>query len=491
MKSDKFILSSFSSYRDVIGQYKDTYIKNSSAVKIREDDSCVEVCVAAGRSSEVVPFLKDFHAPKNILVITVSDSEFAEFIGNIVDSHSETETIEEKSNFFSLETVSESAPVVNIINATCLEAVRRGASDIHIQCESEQVRIRFRIDGVLQTVRSLQKAIFQSLSSRIKVMSNLNIMEQRLPQDGHMTVRDGETALDFRVSVVPNTYGESIVLRLFDMDKSVQSLSQLGFSEETYRTIKKSSAIPNGLVIVTGPTGSGKTTTLHALLSELDSEKLKIITIEDPVEKALPHIDQIQVNDAIGLTFENILSKILRQDPDVIMVGEIRDNATAQLAVRAALTGHLIFSTLHTNDSISAVSRLRNMGVEPYLIASVLKFSSAQRLVRKVCPHCAKEVPITSELRMLANSFSLSGNSMKEAVGCEKCLFMGYKGRTAVSEIFEIDSEERELIEEKKGDSALHALLEQKGMRTLKEDALRKVLSGETTFSEIMREGLL
>ncbi|WP_407425851.1 GspE/PulE family protein, partial [Treponema sp.] len=251
-----------------------------------------------------------------------------------------------------------------------------------------------------------------------------------------------------------------------------------------------SSSIPGVSIIITGPTGSGKTTTLHALLGEMDAERLKIITIEDPVEKLLPHIDQIQVNEAIGLTFESVLSKLLRQDPDVIMVGEIRDSATAPLAVRAALTGHLIFSTLHTNDSVSAISRLRNMGVEPYLISSVLRFSLAQRLVRKVCPHCSKSVPLSAEMTALAKKYNLHGETMKESVGCEKCLFTGYKGRTAVSEVFELDGDVTEAIDEMKGDSALYDIFRKKGMKTMQEDAVKKVLSGEITFSEVVREGL-
>lgn len=490
MSGNKFSLPAFSSYRNISEQYKDSYIRNSFAVKISEDDESVRIAVAESKACEAIPFLKNLHASKNVIPTVVSDSDFAEFIGNIVDSHSVADKDESKDNPFALESVSESAPAVNIINATCIEAVRRGASDIHIQCESDSVRIRFRIDGVLKTSRTLEKSVFPSLSSRIKVMANMNIMEQRLPQDGHISVSEGNKSLDFRVSVVPNAYGESIVLRLFDNSESVQKLSQLGFSQENYETIKKTSSIPNGLVIITGPTGSGKTTTLHALLGEMDAERLKIITIEDPVEKLLPHIDQIQVNEAIGLTFESVLSKLLRQDPDVIMVGEIRDSATAQLAVRAALTGHLIFSTLHTNDSVSAISRLRNMGVEPYLISSVLRFSLAQRLVRKVCPYCSKSVPLSAEMAALAKKYDLHGETMKESVGCEKCLFTGYKGRTAVSEVFELDGEVTEAIDEMKGDSALYDIFRKKGMRTMQEDAVNKVLSGETTFQEVVREGL-
>ncbi len=493
MADVEFNICDYKDYRSCSGQYRDSYIRNSGAVKISESENEVVVAVSFGRCREVKSFLSEFHAPKEVRFIVVEDSDFAGFIGSVVDSSSAEPVPASSSDDeeqFGLEDVSDSAPVINIINAICLAAIRRNASDIHIQPEKDALRVRFRIDGVLKVVKVMDAGLAESIASRIKVMSNLNILEQRLPQDGRMRVTLGNRALDFRVSFIPVAHGESIVLRIFNTKKEIQKLSELGFSQASYDTLQKALCIPNGLILATGPTGSGKTTTLHALLSGMDSEALKIITIEDPVERIIPGVDQIQVNDSIGLTFDSILRRILRQDPDVIMVGEIRDSATAELAIRAALTGHVILSTLHTNDSISAVTRLRNMGVEPYLVSSVLKYSIAQRLVRKVCPHCSMSVPLNSEMKKLKDKYKLSGDAMKVSKGCEQCGFTGYKGRTVVSEIFELTDECASSIDAEHPVTKLYDFAEKNDMKLLSYDAVQKVLSGETTYSEIHREAL-
>lgn len=460
-----FDITQFFSYKDVAGQYTDTFIKSSRCVKLDETDSLVKIIVCES-SKENCEILKSVHSPKEIELIVVKDSEFAEFTGSCVEKVSESISVKNPSASFSLEEINSDAPVVNIINAICLEAIRKNASDIHIQGTKNAIEVRLRIDGVLETVKLLDKSIFDPLVSRIKVMSDLNVMEKRLCQDGRMSVFANGRKLDFRVSIVPAVFGQNVVLRLFNAENNDIKLDALGFSDNDLLKIKKSLNEPHGMILVTGPTGSGKSTTLHAMLREMDINHLKIVTIEDPVEKIVDGIEQIQVNDEIGLTFSSILRRILRQDPDVIMVGEIRDKETAELAVRSALTGHLILSTLHTNDSISSVTRLKNLGIEPYLISGVLKTCIAQRLVRRICPSC-------------------------KGCGCSLCSNTGYKGRIAVGEVFEVSEMISSLIENNSSDSEIRTFVGKSGFTDLKTDARRKVEAGITSEAELMREGLL
>ena len=465
-KSAVFDITEFSSYKEVFGQYTDQFIKSSRCVKISDGDTSVRIAVSEN-FKEKADVLKAVHAPKEIELLLVKDSDFAEFIGSFVDRIPEKSGSTNRDDLsFRLEDINSEAPVVNIINAICLEAIRKNASDIHIQGEKKSVAVRLRIDGVLQTVKHLDKSIFDSLVSRIKVMSGLNVMENRLCQDGRMSVQAQDKKLDFRVSIVPAVSGQNIVLRLFNAESEELSLEQLGFSESNLAKINSTLKFPHGMILVTGPTGSGKTTTLHAMIKKMDREHLKIVTIEDPVEKIIDGIEQIQVNDEIGLTFSSILRRILRQDPDVIMVGEIRDSETAELAIRSALTGHLILSTLHTNDSISSVTRLKNLGIEPYLISSVLKSCIAQRLVRKICPSCAGS-------------------------GCEECNHTGFKGRISVGEIFMVDERVSEMIEKGDTDSQIRKVLLDSGFTTLHDDALLKIKEGISTKEEVSREGLI
>lgn len=466
-KEDRlFNIIEFSHYKKIPGQYTDQFIKESRCVKVFEDSNTVTVA-AAESFREKTKVLSSVHYPKRIKIITVKDSEFAEFTGNFVDSISESrKSISDNGVSFHLEDINSDAPVVNIINAFCLEAIRRKASDIHIQGTKGALEVRFRIDGVLQTVKKLDKSITDSLVNRIKVMAGLNVMENRLCQDGRMTVISEERKLDFRVSIVPSVSGQNIVLRLFNTECSDFSLGELGFSKENLSRITGVLRNPYGMILVTGPTGSGKTTTLHSMIKTMDIEHLKIVTIEDPVEKVIDGIEQIQVNDEIGLSFSNILRRILRQDPDVIMVGEIRDRETAELAVRSALTGHLILSTLHTNDSISSITRLRNLGIEPYLIASVLKACIAQRLIRKLCSDCKGQ-------------------------GCEACSFTGFKGRTSVGEVFVVDDKVSQMIEKGEADSKIKNFMIKNGFTPLCEDAREKIKQGISSETEMYREGLL
>ncbi|MCQ2589760.1 MAG: GspE/PulE family protein [Treponema sp.] len=459
-------IKNFSLYRTIDQQYTDEFIRSSRCVKKYENNNEVFVFVSQ-EFKEKIPLLEKIHSPKTVRTIFVKDSDFVEFIGNHVEKNSENVIGDRgrESGEISLQTISSDAPVVNIINAVFLEAIRKKASDIHIHCDKNEINIRFRIDGLLQTVKTLNKSLYTSFVSRIKVMANLNIMENRLCQDGRISVNYENKTVDFRVSIVPTSKGQSIVLRLFDTEEEVLELEDLGFSERNLSILLKSLGLPNGMILITGPTGSGKTTTLHAMLSKMDRSHLKIITIEDPVEKEIEGVDQIQVNEEIDLTFENILRRVLRQDPDVIMVGEIRDKETAELAVRASLTGHLILSTLHTNDSFSAITRLKNLGIKPYLIASVLKVCMAQRLIRKVCIYC-------------------------KGKGCEECNGTGYKGRIAVGETFTVTDLISRQIEECESEDEIKTSAIKQGFVSLKEDALLKVQGGISTKEEIIREGI-
>ena len=384
-----------------------------------------------------------------------------------------------------------SAPVVNIINAICIEAIRLESSDIHIEAHADSVHIRYRIDGVLRSVKKIDKSVFLTISNRVKIMANLNPLEQRLPQDGRMSVSIEKSTIDLRVSIIPVANGESIVLRIFNTSAKLRTLDELGFYPHDLDAIKTAVKQPFGLILLTGPTGSGKTTTLHALIASLPIPELKIITIEDPVEQLIPGVNQVQVNDEINLSFDGMLRRVLRQDPNVIMVGEIRDTPTAELALRSALTGHLILSTLHTNDSVSVITRLENMGLDPYLIAAVLRCSVAQRLVRKVCPLCRKKVSINKQVKSLLLKYKVTGDVMYESEGCPDCEYTGYKGRTVIGEVFTMNKNIEEMIASRKplADIARYAAAHT-GMGSMAKNALQKTVDGITTLREIEREVL-
>ena len=352
-----------------------------------------------------------------------------------------------------IDKVANDAPAVNFVNAVCMDGIRGGASDIHIESGIEYARVRYRIDGVLKTVAEIESGRFESISSRIKIMANLNILEKRQPQDGRITVALGNEKADLRVSIIPVSCGESIVLRILGKSSSLLKLNDLGFSKEQLADIYSMMKIPHGLILVTGPTGSGKTTTLNAMMREMSDEKIKIVSIEDPVEFVVDGVNQIQINEQIGLGFDSILRRVLRQDPNVIMVGEIRDRATAELSVRAALTGHLVLSTIHTNDAAGSITRLRDMGIEPFLIASVLKGTIAQRLVRKYSAEKEK-----------------------------------FEGRIIISETFRTDDKLSEIISTDCREKAIRDYLAETGMCFLKDDALKKISLGLTTRAEAERE---
>ncbi len=470
-------------------QYPREFISHRGVVKLFEDEEGVRIAVVDGSGDDIFEYLEGYHLPKKVTFCSVSKSEFATFIGETTSIEPPVQTADQARNhYFTLDTITQDAPVINIINSICIEAIRLEASDIHIEAQAESVHIRYRIDGVLRIVKKIDKSLFNSVSNRIKIMADMNTMEQRLPQDGRMTVMVGDTTIDLRVSIIPITNGESIVLRIFNKSTKLLTLDQLGFYPDALEQIRTCAHQPYGLILLTGPTGSGKTTTLHALLGTLAISELKIITIEDPVEQLIPGISQVQINDDINLSFDGMLRRVLRQDPNVIMVGEIRDGITAELALRSALTGHLILSTLHTNDSISVIARLENMGLEPYLIAAVLRCSVAQRLVRRVCPHCAKEIKAPRKIKSLYHTYDVDGDSMFESAGCEQCDNSGYKGRTVVSEVFTVDQVLEEMIAQRKSAAELSRYVHPDGAGSMAQDALRKLAAGITTLSEIERE---
>ncbi len=363
------------------------------------------------------------------------------------------------------------APIIRMLNALLTQAAKDGASDIHIEPYERSSAVRFRVDGTLREVVQPNKALHAALISRLKIMAELDIAEKRLPQDGRISLRIGGRAIDVRVSTLPGVHGERAVLRLLDKGEAKFSLASLGMQGDTLARFSQRIAQPHGIVLVTGPTGSGKTTTLYAALGQVDTSTTNVLTVEDPVEYELAGIGQTQVNAKIDLTFAKALRAILRQDPDVIMIGEIRDHETAQIAVQASLTGHLVLATLHTNDAPSAVTRLTDMGIEPFLLSSSLLGVLAQRLVRKLCPHCRRQ----------------GEDGLWHPVGCDHCGHSGYKGRTGVYELMTVDERVQALIHTRAPESELIAAARGAGLRSMREDGERLVAAGITSMEELLR----
>jgi general secretion pathway protein E len=376
------------------------------------------------------------------------------------------------------------APVIRMINALFTQAARDGASDIHIEAFETHSMVRYRVDGTLRDVVSPRRALHHALISRIKIMACLDIAERRLPQDGRIALRVGGRPIDVRVSTLPTGHGERAVLRLLDKEAGRLRLESLGMAPEVLARLDRLVRQPHGIVLVTGPTGSGKTTTLYASLARLDTSTANIMTVEDPIEYDLPGIGQTQVNARIDMSFAVALRAILRQDPDVVMIGEIRDLETAQIAVQASLTGHLVLATLHTNDAISALTRLTDMGVEPFLLSSSLLGVLAQRLVRRLCPHCRQPVEGAPAERGPAHR---PERPTWRAVGCSQCSHTGYSGRTGIHELFVVDDDIRGLIHTGAGEQALRRAATASGMRSMRQDGQRWVETGETSPEEILR----
>ncbi len=387
-------------------------------------------------------------------------------------------------NIADLQELAREPTVVNLVNLIIFQAVEEGASDIHIEPFENELVVRYRIDGMLQEQPPPPKHLQSAIISRIKIMSEMDIAERYTPQDGHIRLRLGERELDFRVSTIPTVHGESVVMRILDKTNILLDISDLGFFADTRRDFESLLRRAHGIILVTGPTGSGKTTTLYAALNQIKTPTMKIITIEDPVEYDLQGISQMNVNNKRGLTFANGLRSIVRQDPDIIMVGEIRDFETAEIAIRSALTGHLVFSTLHTNNAAGSVTRLIDMGVEPYLISSSLVGVLAQRLVRRNCPNCREPYEPDPELLALVGDSLPNGVKAMRGAGCEQCRNQGYKGRSGLFEMLTVTDPIRELINTRTSSNFIQQTAK---LKTLREYGWEKVVSGETTVEEIVR----
>jgi type IV pilus assembly protein PilB len=385
-----------------------------------------------------------------------------------------------------LAVASEDAPVVKIVNLILVQALREKASDIHIEPFEKIVKLRYRVDGNLIEASSPPKALQLPMSSRIKILAGLDISERRLPQDGRFRIRVSGKEVDLRVSILPTVYGEKIVIRLLDKSALSGSIEQLGMDEYTLGVFKKAVDAPHGMILVTGPTGSGKTTTLYSVLSELNSPQYNIVTVEDPIEYQLEGINQVAVKADIGLGFAEALRSILRQDPDIVMIGEIRDNETANIAVKAALTGHQVLSTLHTNDAAGAITRLDDMGIEPFLISSSILLACAQRLVRRICPNCREEVRPEPEFLAKLGMENEEGSVFYQGAGCDRCKGRGYMGRAAIIEVLPISEPIRRLIIKRASAAVIKNQAITEGMKSLRMVGIDKARQGVTTLQEVL-----
>ena len=379
------------------------------------------------------------------------------------------------------------SPIIKFVNYVVLNAVKEGASDVHIEPGDKKLRIRYRIDGVLFETLNPPHTMHAAVVSRIKIMANMDIAERRLPQDGRIRVMIHGRKVDMRVSTLPSTYGEKVVVRVLDTGRSALSLTDLGLEADMMEILDRQFHRPHGMILVTGPTGSGKSTTLYAALKTMDLQRLNVSTVEDPVEYQLDGVTQVHVMSHIGMTFGSALRSLLRQDPDVIMVGEIRDEETARIAVQASLTGHLVLSTLHTNDAPSSITRLINIGVEPYLIAASTNGVLAQRLVRRICQYCKEPQPVRDEDVEFMKMYGFSEANMYKGAGCEKCRQTGYQGRVGLYELLTVDDAYRDVITGHPTVTELRRMCKERGMLSLREDGFRKVQAGLTTFGEVMK----
>jgi general secretion pathway protein E/type IV pilus assembly protein PilB len=447
----------------------------------------MEVNLQVASEADIETALSKYYAERGSSSggVRMADPALADTIKELTEEHVEVQL----GGLQDGGTIDADAPLIKLVNSIIVEAFKLRASDIHLEPLSKVFRLRYRIDGMLHEMKAPPKRLQAAIVSRLKIQSNMSISEHRIPQDGRIQTNVGTKLIDLRVSCLPTNHGESIVMRILDKEGLRLGLPELGFFTDDQQTFERLIGLPDGILLVTGPTGSGKTTTLYSCLHFINRPDRKIITVEDPVEYILSGINQVQINETVGLSFSTALRSILRQAPNVIMIGEIRDLETATIAINASLTGHLVFSTLHTNDAPSAVTRLIDIGVKPFLVASSTRGLMAQRLVRKVCKQCAAPyVPTEDEMRQLNLNVSNSqGATFQRGKGCANCSNTGYRGRFGIFEIFVIDDDARKLIYEKVSSSVLRNRAREMGMRTLREDGIRKVLAGLTTPDEVIR----
>ncbi|MBN1942018.1 MAG: type II/IV secretion system protein [Phycisphaerae bacterium] len=487
--------------RDAFSALPQEYLQRRNALPIAWEDGAL--VVASSDPSDI--FLRDdlrcrLGGPVHLVTVTPEQihelmEEFAagpehcvdEIVADFDEDSVEIED-EEDEKLEDLERIAGESPVIRYVNYVISSAVNERASDIHIEPGEKKLRVRFRMDGILFDQAAPPPQMHAAIISRLKIMANLDIAERRLPQDGRIRAKIHNQGVDLRVSTLPTVHGEKCVIRILDNRSICVGLENLGFSLETLELWKREILQPHGIILVTGPTGSGKSTTLYSSLQIMDRERMNISTVEDPVEYELEHINQVNVRDTIGMSFAAALRSLLRQDPDIIMVGEVRDQETARIAVQASLTGHLVLSTLHTNDAPSSITRLINIGVEPYLISASVNAVLAQRLVRRICPNCKEE---TTTLLEHEEGFLKRRNLTVEKFfrgrGCEKCRKTGYKGRLGLYELLLLNDELRDVITSSPALGDLRRFAQQHGMVSLQQDGLRKVITGETTIEEIMR----
>jgi type IV pilus assembly protein PilB len=418
----------------------------------------------------------------------LDDTKFDYNVDEIMSDMDDIELVHEtEEDIEDLEKSAGESPVIKFVNYILSNALHEGASDIHIEPKEKFTKIRYRIDGVLFESRQAPAKMHAAIVSRVKIMSNLDISERRVPQDGKIAVIMGGRGIDLRVSVLPTSHGEKVVIRLLDSKSIMLGLDKSGMETRVLEAFQEQIALPHGILLVTGPTGSGKSTTLYSALAQMDSESLNVSTVEDPVEYNLEYCNQVQVNERAGMTFSAALRSLLRQDPDIIMIGEIRDQETARIAVQAALTGHLVLSTLHTNDAPSSVSRLVNIGIEPYLIAASLNGILAQRLVRRICEHCKENYKVPDGVRKFLDRASVQVHELVRGKGCDKCRNSGYAGRAGIFELLIVDEEFRQIINEDSSVSSMRKAFTRSGWPCLFDDGLQKVKKGITTIEEVLR----
>ncbi len=485
---------------DLIGNLPINYAKQNEVLPLRKEHGSIVVAIADPTNFYALDDLRMLYGCE-VKPIIASSYEIVNAINSIYnratgvgeDAIGELEEGAEIADDFNepvdLLDADDEAPIIRLVNSLLFRAVKQKASDIHVEPFERELKIRFRINGILYDVMSPPKRAQSAIISRVKVMSQLNIAEKRIPQDGRIRIKIAGKDIDIRISTIPTAHGESVVMRLLDASAVLLDLDSLGFARHNLDFFKELLAHHNGIVLVTGPTGSGKTTTLYAALTRLNTDEVKIITVEDPVEYQLHGVNQMQVNPKIDLTFATGLRAFLRQDPDIIMVGEIRDKETADVAIQASLTGHLVLSTLHTNDAPSSITRLVEMGVEPFLVASSVLGIVAQRLVRSVCSDCARKYsPEPDELAMIGlKPEDLKGRQIMRAVGCPVCMETGYSGRAGVHEILRVTDLVRAELMKGSDATTIKKVAMSEGMKTMREDAAQKVLIGLTTVEEVLR----
>ena len=463
--------------------------KKYGVVPVVADDDSITVALSDPMGYDAIDSLRYVLHGQDVQAVIAPRAEVRAAMAKIYadDENADVQTRGEDDGSAGDEAGDDSA-VVKLANLIITTAIKMKASDIHIEPMEKEFRVRYRIDGALRKMDSPPKRLQGAIISRIKIMSKMKISEKRIPQDGRIQITVGGKDLDLRVSSVPTNHGESIVMRILDTSNLSLGLPQLGFLTDDQSTFERLIKLPDGVVLVTGPTGSGKTTTLYACLGQINTPDKKLITVEDPVEYQMSGINQVQVNKDVGLDFSAALRSILRQAPNIVMIGEIRDAETADIAMEAALTGHLVFSTLHTNDAPSAVTRLLDIGVKPFLVASALRAAMAQRLVRAICENCKEAyTPTERELKMLGSMSKTVPERMYHGVGCDKCGRSGYKGRKGIFEIFKVDDTIQRLIFDHAPATLLRQRAREMGMRTLREDGMLKVASGMTSLQEVLR----